>query len=168
MNNNKLEDSRFMADRTDFHSASSTVFFCIYLPQIPQKPQNYWRMASWSYKDFTDETLGLRRRIARILRNADNHISKGVGLNPTPLAEYGVCRETRHPSINNNSPTLNDSFTVTTTIPHSIFLWYLNWITMVSVEPTPFEHSHYFTITFTVRPSLILIMLIPITGALMR
>lgn len=59
-------------------------YFSVYLPQIPQKPQNYWRMASWSYKDFTDETLGLRRRIARILRNADNHISKGVGLNPTP------------------------------------------------------------------------------------
>ena len=70
--------------------------------------------------------------------------------------------------VDDEDKTLNDSFTVTTTIPHSIFLWYLNWITMVSVEPTPFEHSHYFTITFTVRPSLILIMLIPITGALMR
>lgn len=150
-----------MADRTDFHSAFSTVFFCIYLPQIPQKPQNYWRMASWSYKDFTDETLGLRRRIARILRNADNHISKGVGLNPTPYAEYGVCRETRHQSI------IIHPIPILPKLYAELFVHRNNDNPPLYI-PVAFEHSHYFTITFTVRPSLILIMLIPITGALMR
>lgn len=123
----------FSPQESDFTVHFQRYFSVHISPTDPAEATDYWCVASWSYKDFADETLGLRRRIARILSSADNHISKGVGLNPTPFKYVGLggCPFDGHPNLN-----LSYLFTVTAIISHSTFPWHWSWRRWVGLNPT--------------------------------